>query len=108
MILLYLGIRNISGRRGGESGTGTWGWKRCLNYLVRRFACGDVLASANHFPFGQWGSPLQHRNHLEACYCVSGYGGVASADGLVLIGVFNPPLSGDEKHVVTGSEFSSY
>lgn len=45
---------------------------------------------------------------LEACYCVSGYGVVASADGLVLIGVFNPPLSGDEKHVVTGSEFSSY
>jgi putative transposase len=37
MKLLYLGIRNISTQRGGEAGTGTWGWKQCLNYLVRRF-----------------------------------------------------------------------
>lgn len=37
MKLLYLGIRNISTKRGGESGTGTWGWKQCLNYLVRKF-----------------------------------------------------------------------
>lgn len=37
MKLLYLGIRNISNQRGGESGTGTWGWKQCLNYLVRKF-----------------------------------------------------------------------
>jgi putative transposase len=26
MKLLYLGLRNISSKRGGESGTGTWGW----------------------------------------------------------------------------------
>ena len=37
MKLLYLGIRNISTQRGGEAGTGTWGWKQCLNYLVHRF-----------------------------------------------------------------------
>jgi putative transposase len=37
MKLLYLGIRNISTQRGGDAGTGTWGWKQCLNYLVRRF-----------------------------------------------------------------------
>jgi transposase-like protein len=35
--LLYLGIRNISTKRGGESGTGTWGWKQALNTLVVLF-----------------------------------------------------------------------
>jgi putative transposase len=35
--LLYLGIRNISRRRGGEAGTGTWGWKRALNALAIHF-----------------------------------------------------------------------
>lgn len=35
--LLYLGIRNISTKRGGTSGTGTWGWKQALNALVTLF-----------------------------------------------------------------------
>jgi putative transposase len=35
--LLYLGIRNISRQRGGESGTGTWGWKKALNALAIHF-----------------------------------------------------------------------
>ncbi|MCD2191773.1 IS256 family transposase, partial [Actinomycetospora sp. SF1] len=34
MKLLYLGLRNISSNRGGESGTGTHGWKIALNTLV--------------------------------------------------------------------------
>ena len=29
--ILYLGIRNINPKRGGELGTGTWGWKQALN-----------------------------------------------------------------------------
>lgn len=37
MKLLYLGIRNISTKRGGESGTGTYGWKKALNFLVVHF-----------------------------------------------------------------------
>jgi putative transposase len=37
MKLLYLGIRNISTQRGGESGTGTNGWYMALNTLVRYF-----------------------------------------------------------------------
>jgi putative transposase len=37
MKLLYLGLRNISSKRGGESGTGTWGWKMALNTLVVLF-----------------------------------------------------------------------
>jgi putative transposase len=48
--LLYLGIRNITGRhidgdglvlQRGERGTGTLGWKRALNALAVRF--GDRL-----------------------------------------------------------------
>lgn len=34
MKLLYLGLRNISSKRGGESGTGTHGWKTALNTLI--------------------------------------------------------------------------
>jgi putative transposase len=37
MKLLYLGLRNISSQRGGESGTGTWGWKVALNTLIQLF-----------------------------------------------------------------------
>lgn len=37
MKLLYLGIRNISHKRGGPSGTGTQGWKKALNFLVVEF-----------------------------------------------------------------------
>ncbi|WP_344418555.1 IS256 family transposase [Amycolatopsis minnesotensis] len=37
MKLLYLGLRNISSRRGGHSGTGTHGWKVALNTLVNLF-----------------------------------------------------------------------
>jgi len=37
MKLLYLGLRNISSHRGGESGTGTQGWKTALNILVTYF-----------------------------------------------------------------------
>lgn len=33
MKLLYLGLRNISSKRGGESGTGTQGWALALNTL---------------------------------------------------------------------------
>ena len=37
MKLIYLGLRNISSNRGGESGTGTHGWKIALNTLVVHF-----------------------------------------------------------------------
>lgn len=35
--LLYLAVRNITTERGGEAGTGTWGWKACLNQLAIYF-----------------------------------------------------------------------
>jgi putative transposase len=37
MKLLYLGLRNISSHRGGDSGTGTHGWKEALNTLATLF-----------------------------------------------------------------------
>lgn len=37
MKLIYLGLRNISTRRGGDSGTGTLGWTRALNVLDTYF-----------------------------------------------------------------------
>lgn len=37
MKLLYLGLRNISSQRGGESGTGTHGWMKALNTLAVMF-----------------------------------------------------------------------
>jgi L-ectoine synthase len=82
-------------------------------------------------------SKLQYRRHLEACYCIAGRGEVRSRDGttrheisvgviyaldqhdahyliaapdtdLELISVFNPPLSGDERHNLARDGFSQY
>jgi L-ectoine synthase len=81
-------------------------------------------------------SPLQYRNHLEACYCIAGTGQVIDARGTVheiepgviyaldqhdehhliadpdqdleLISVFNPPLRGDERHNFDADSFSCY
>ena len=35
--LVYLGIRNIETRRGGELGTGTQGWHQALNAFAVQF-----------------------------------------------------------------------
>lgn len=81
-------------------------------------------------------SLIHYRNHLEACYCISGSGEVEDMDGnvypisvgdiyvldehdkhhlraskdgdLILVSVFNPPLKGDEVHDVNDPEGSSY
>jgi L-ectoine synthase len=81
-------------------------------------------------------SPLQYRNHLEACYCISGRGQVVTSDGtthsiepgviyaldqhdehfliaspesdMELISVFNPPIKGHERHNFDGAAFSEY
>jgi putative transposase len=37
MKLIYLGLRNISSSRGGDSGTGTHGWVKALNTLADIF-----------------------------------------------------------------------
>ncbi len=81
-------------------------------------------------------SKLEYRNHLEACYCISGSGQVVEKDGTVheitpgtiyvldehdphelrggetedmhLVSIFNPPITGDEKHTLTEDGYSSY
>lgn len=82
-------------------------------------------------------SNLQYRRHLEACYCISGSGKVLSSDkevayelepgaiyvldkhdphtliadegeDLHLISVFNPPLTGQEKHQLSADGYSQY
>ncbi|MEQ9448098.1 MAG: ectoine synthase [Rhodospirillaceae bacterium] len=81
-------------------------------------------------------SLLQYRNHLEACYCIAGSGEVEDMEGnvyhiqagdiyvldkndrhylrggkdedLILVSVFNPPLSGREVHDVTNPDGSAY
>ncbi|NJO34627.1 MAG: ectoine synthase [Rhodospirillales bacterium] len=80
-------------------------------------------------------SLLQYRQHLEACYCISGEGEVEDMQGnvfsvspgdiyvldkhdrhylragkedLVLVSVFNPPLHGTERHDLTNPDGSAY
>ena len=81
-------------------------------------------------------SKLEYRNHLEACYCISGSGQVVEKDGTVheitpgtiyvldehdphelrggetedmhLVSIFNPPITGDEKHTLSADGYSSY
>lgn len=79
---------------------------------------------------------LQYRNHLEACYCIDGEGEVEDMDGkiypirkgdiyvldkhdrhylrggkdtdLILVSVFNPPLTGTERHNLDDPNGSAY
>lgn len=81
-------------------------------------------------------SPLQYRNNLEACYCIKGSGSVEDTEGnrielkpgvlyaldqhdahylrasehedMELVSIFNPAITGDEKHTLTEDGFSSY
>jgi L-ectoine synthase len=81
-------------------------------------------------------SRLEYRRHLEACLCIRGKGSVVTADGqeyeitagvmyaldehdahfliadpdseLELISVFNPPLTGEERHSLDSDTFSQY
>jgi L-ectoine synthase len=81
-------------------------------------------------------SPLEYKNHLEACYCIAGSGMVIDANGdehpltpgtmyaldkndphhliaspsedLRLICVFSPALEGDERHDFSQLDFSCY
>lgn len=81
-------------------------------------------------------SRLEYRNHLEACYCISGRGEVVDLDGVAhpiepgtlyaldrndphflvaapdtdlrLVCVFSPALRGNERHSLDSAEFSHY
>lgn len=81
-------------------------------------------------------SKLEYRNNLEACYCLQGSGNIEDLNGnryevrpgviyalnnndphylrasehedMELVSIFNPPIRGDEKHVLGADGFSSY
>lgn len=81
-------------------------------------------------------SLLEYRQHLEACYCIAGEGEVEDMDGtvfpirqgdiyvldkhdkhllrggrdqdMILVSVFNPPLTGTERHRLGGGQGSAY
>ncbi|WP_068086105.1 ectoine synthase [Polycladidibacter stylochi] len=81
-------------------------------------------------------SELHYRNHLEACYCIDGEGEVEDMEGkiypikkgdiyvldkhdrhflrggknedLILVSVFNPPLTGKERHNLNNPDGSAY
>lgn len=78
-------------------------------------------------------SRLQYLNHAEACYCIGGFGEVetnnnifeikpgtmyapekdghilrAGKEGLKLVCVFTPPLSGQEHHKLSSDGYSTY
>lgn len=81
-------------------------------------------------------SRLQYHNHLESCYCIAGSGEVEDTNGtvypitpgtiyvldehdphslrggkdedLILVSVFNPAITGEEKHTLSEDGFSSY
>jgi len=91
--------------------------------------CHTVVAAGSE-------SLLEYRRHLEACYCIAGEGEVEDMDGnvypirpgdiyvlnqhdkhflrggkdkdLILVSVFNPPLTGRERHSLDAADGSAY
>jgi L-ectoine synthase len=96
---------------------------------MRFTVCHTVVAAGSE-------SLLEYRRHLEACYCIAGEGEVEDMEGniypirpgdiyvldrhdkhflrggkdqdLILVSVFNPPLSGRERHSLNGEQGSGY
>ncbi|MFG3026470.1 ectoine synthase [Streptomyces sp. NPDC048254] len=115
----------------------TVNWGNGLSHRLLLASDGMGFAFAETLVRAGTKSALEYRNHLEACYCISGSGEVLSADGstsaklrpgvmyalndhdphyliadpgtdMRLISVFNPPIHGDERHSLTDSGFSAY
>lgn len=117
-----------------ESPVVQWGNGESTRMLVESDQMGFALAHTVVRPGTS--SRLQYRNHLEACYCISGSGAVVESDGtrheispgvlyaldrndphelvaaddeaLVLISVFNPPIKGTESHRLSNDGYSQY
>ncbi len=97
---------------------------------------GDSMGFAVCDPFVKAGtaSLLEYKNHLEACYCIEGFGEVEEMSGTVhklfpgvlyalnkhdkhilrgttdmrVISIFNPPIKGSERHVLGEGGGSTY
>ncbi len=110
-----------------------WGNGTSARYLTKQddmgFTLTDTLVHAGS------SSLLEYKSHLEACFCFSGEGEVRDAltgksypirpgtmyalnkhdkhyliakTDMHLVSVFNPPLTGHERHSLDGSASSSY
>jgi L-ectoine synthase len=122
-------VRNLSQIEGVE-----WGNGISKRFLVESDGMGYTLTDTTVNAGTR--SPLEYRNHLEACYCIAGSGMVIDSEGneypiepgtmyaldkndahyliaspvedLRLVCVFTPALVGDEKHDFAQLEFSNY
>lgn len=110
-----------------------WGNGMSRRFLLHRdgmgFSLTDTLVRSGSR------SLLQYRNHMEACYCISGSGEVQNVEtgevhdlrpgtmyaldlhdshyliakeDMRLVCVFSPPLQGDERHSLSNDSESSY
>ena len=122
-------VRNLSDVEGVE-----WGNGISKRFLVAKDGMGYTLTDTTVRAGTR--SPLEYRNHLEACYCIAGSGMVIDSDGneyplepgtmyaldkndrhfliaspvedLRLVCVFMPALAGHETHNLAQLEFSNY
>lgn len=110
-----------------------WGNGKSRRFLIARdnmrFSLTDTVVNAGSR------SLLEYRNHLEACYCITGSGEIEDAntgerypiepgtmyaldkheahfliakEDMRLVCVFSPPLNGDESHKLQPGQSSSY
>ena len=123
-------IRSIQ-QIAGTSRDVNWGNGQSRRLLLKEDGLGFALAET--LVLAGTESVQQYRQHLEACYCISGEGEIEDEDGnrhalspgvlyaldkhdkhrlrahtdMRLISVFNPPIEGHERHD-SSSGFSSY
>jgi len=124
-------VRSFEEVAGGDRDV-AWGNGQSRRLLLAKdgmgFAIADTLVLAGTE------SLLEYKNHLEACYCVSGEGEVEDMAGnrypiragviyaldkhdkhwlrartdLRLVSVFNPPIEGHERHSLKAGDSSAY
>ncbi|CAH2935619.1 MAG: L-ectoine synthase (EC [uncultured Paraburkholderia sp.] len=112
-----------------------WGNGTSLRLLTTRDNMGFTICYTTVWKGTR--SRLQYRNHLEACYCISGFGQIADPftgyvldiqpgtlyvldqhddhfliageeQDLILLSVFTPPLNGTEVHNLNNDGGSHY
>ncbi len=110
----------------------SWGNGQSRRLLLKSDGMGFAVAET--LVLAGTESLLEYKNHLEACYCISGDGEVEDMAGnrhtlkpgviyaldkhdkhylrarndMRLISVFNPPIEGPERHSLKGDGSSSY
>ncbi|MDQ2846384.1 MAG: ectoine synthase [Actinomycetota bacterium] len=112
-------------------------WGNGLSHRLLTNADGMGFTIAHTIVRAGTRSALAYSRHLEACYCISGSGQIVNAESgdvhdlgpgvlyalnehdqhyliasdvgdMQLVSVFNPPLTGEEHHDLTGVGFSRY